>query len=256
MRQCIFCGSKTNINREHLWPEWVLKRVEPETIIGFIGHNKDLEFKREWKVRCVCKECNEGWMHKLEDANIPIMGPLIDGRSRLLDKVQQWSIAVWSVKTSMVLDSATAPAVSLFYTQEERYNLREFGLIPRGTLVWLGYFHAIHDVAAGASQIRTGLPDKVDFPTRISTFLLGSLVIQVTTSHLSPEYRDRTIVISSAERPWNYLIVPCWPTCDASVYWPPVMPLDLGGTTSDFSAFADRFNLGIDIPLPPKGSSG
>jgi hypothetical protein len=230
----------------------MLKRIEPETIVGFVGHNKDLEFEREWKVRCVCKECNEGWMHKLEDSNIPIMGPLIDGHSRFLDKLQQWSIAVWSVKTSMVLDSATAPAISLFYTQEERNNLRESSLIPRGTLVWLGQFHGIRDVGAGASEITTGLPGKITFPTRISTFLLGCLVIQVATSHLAPEYSDRTIVIRSAEGPWDHLIVPCWPTHDASLYWPPVLAMNFGRTAIDFVTFSDRFNLGRDVPIPPK----
>jgi len=44
---------------------------------------------------------------------------------------------------------------------------------------------------------------------------------------------------------------PLLATCDASVYWPRYA-LGPWGTTSDFSAFADRFNLGIDIPLPPR----
>ncbi|HEX8812933.1 MAG TPA: hypothetical protein VF742_13160, partial [Terracidiphilus sp.] len=43
-------------------------KVNPRTITGHIGHNRNLKFQREWQVRTVCRSCNEGWMSGMEDA--------------------------------------------------------------------------------------------------------------------------------------------------------------------------------------------
>ena len=188
-------------------------------------------------------------MHKLEDANIPILGPLIDGHSRFLDGPQQWSIAVWSVKTCMVLDSATASATSFFYTQEERDALRESSTIPLRTTVWLGQFHGDRDVGANTSEIRTGMPNMSLFPARVSTFLLGCLVIQVTNVRLPSEYGKRTIIISATKGPWDYLLTRCWPADTGNVYWPPPLAMNFSGTIIDFRSVADRFNEGANVPL-------
>ena len=220
--------------------------------MGFVGKHTGLEFEREFVVKTVCESCNTGWMHKLEDANIPILSHLIRGNSKFIDKLQQWSIAVWSIKTAMVLDSATAHAISLFYTQDERDKLRESSFIPERTSVWLGQFHGASDVGASTTEIKTGLPNTTLFPTRISTFLLGSLVVQVSTTHLAPEYSDRTIHIGCAEGPWEYLIAPCWPTRGVSIYWPPILAVNFSNTVLDWRRLADRFNLGRNVPLPTK----
>lgn len=256
MRECIFCGGREKINREHVWPEWILKLVEPEKIRGFIGHNTNLEIHRELKIRSVCKTCNEGWMSELETASIPLIGPLIEDKSKFIGIPQRRSIAVWSIKTSMMMDSTTASASPLFYTREERYNLKTSSAIPPRTNVWLGRFIGDRDIGASMSQIKTKLPDTVSFPAQITSFVLGCLVIQVATVHLAPEYDKRTIVIDSAKGPWTELIVPCWPTDTTNIYWPPVLAFNYSDTVLDFNRFADRFNLGVNVPITPKNTTG
>ena len=232
----------------------MLRRIRPEKISGFIGHNKNLVAHRELMVRTVCKECNHGWMNLLEQANIPLLGPLIDDNSRFIDTPQQTTIAAWAVKTAMVLDSATARAStsSMFYTQEERTALWASSAIPSRTTVTLARFLGSQDIGVSNTHIRVR-GDKGVFPACITTFLLNCLVVQIVTLHPIAEYGNRTIVIGSAEGPWDHLIVSCWPASGRTIYWPPVLALDFSGTALNFYRFADRFNLGTEVPIPPRG---
>ena len=255
MRQCIFCPNKAK-SREHLWPKWLLERIKPGRIEGFIGHNKDLSFHAEWKVRSVCDACNHGWMSRMEATISPIIGPLIDDKSQFIDAPQQWSISAWAVKTAMVLDSAVSSALPLFYTQKECDDLKESSTIPFRTTVSLARFLGDGDIGASNSEIKVGDPKLGRFPARITTFLLNCLVIQVFTLHPTRIYGDRPILVGSTEGPWDHLIVPCWPTSGRRIYWPPPLAMDFSRTVLDFRTFADRFNLGREVPIPPKRSSG
>ncbi len=251
MRRCIFCRGAAN-SKEHLWPKWVLEKIKPTEIEGFIGYNTNLSFNAEWKVRTVCKSCNQGWMSNLEGTSCGILGPLIDDTSTFLNITQRWSVAVWSVKTAMILDSALSSALPLFYTQEERDKLMESSTIAPRTFIWLGRFLGSRDIGASTTEIKTGEPGMNIFPARVSTFLLNCLVIQVMTIHPTAEYGDRTILIRPAEGPWEHLTIGCWPTRGMNVYWPPVLAMNFGRGILDFRNFADRFNLGKDVPLPPR----
>jgi len=235
----------------------MLKRIRPDKISGFIGHNKNLVANRELTVRTVCEKCNHGWMNLLEQANIPLLGPLIDDNPRFIDMPQQMTIAAWAIKTAMVLDSATARASSssMFYTQEERIALKVSSSIPPRTTVTLARFLGSKDIGTSNTHIRVR-GDMGAFPACITTFLLNCLVIQIVTLHPIAEYANRTIVIGSAEGPWDHLIVSCWPANGRTIYWPPVLALDFSDTALNFYKFADRFNLGRELPIPPKGGLG
>ncbi len=253
MRYCIFCDNPAK-TREHLWPEWILKKVRPGNIVGYIGHNRNLMFNAEWKVRTVCKSCNEGWMSALEVANTSLIGPPIDDISITLNEPQQWAIAAWSVKTAMVMDSTTVSARPLFYTQTERDELKSSSLTPRGTAVWLGRFLGRMCIGAASLDTTYKFPPRDDLcPGRITTLLLGSLVIQVMTVHIPPEYGDGRIRIDPAPGPWDHLLVTTWPTMGRNIYWPPVLAFDESDTLTDVSTLFSRWDLGTDVPLAPKG---
>jgi hypothetical protein len=256
MRQCIFCGNRAG-NREHLFPAWILKKVEPIKLVGFLGHNKNLVIEKEWIVKTICKICNEGWMSKLETANTPLIGPPIDGKSILLDQLQRMFVAAWSVKTAMMMDSTTKAAQPLFYTQEERRALMVSTAIPPRTTVWLGRFLGTMNI--GAATTNVSVREEVGrglWPTRVTTFLIGHLLIQVVTVHIqdvatyaSAEYRNRTILIRCAKGPWNEILISCWPPNGCNLYWPPVLAFHEGIATIDFLDLADRYTIGREIPL-------
>jgi hypothetical protein len=256
MRQCIFCGNRAG-NREHLFPAWILKKVEPVKMVGFLGHNKNLVIEKEWIVKTICEPCNGGWMSKLETANTPLIGPPIDGRSKTLDQLQRMFVAAWSVKTAMMMDSTTKAARPLFYTQEERHALMASTALPPRTTVWLGRF--LGNTNLGASAIHLNVREEVGlglWPTRVTTFLIGHLVIQVVTVHIhsatsytSAEYRNRTIRIRCREGPWDEILVACWPPNGRNLYWPPVLAFHEGITAIDFLDLADRYTICREIPL-------
>jgi hypothetical protein len=68
----------------------------------------------ELKIGTVCEPCNNGWMSSLEERNIPLIGCLLQDISTPLDACQQSSLAVWTLKTAMVLDSVNKRDRSLF----------------------------------------------------------------------------------------------------------------------------------------------
>ncbi len=76
----------------------------------------------------VCVSCNTGWMESLERDARPVLGPLLLGAApgtwRVLDPDQQAILAIWAVKTSLLL------ALSKFRGQD-------YGWIPVSTLQWL-----------------------------------------------------------------------------------------------------------------------
>lgn len=258
MRQCIFCGTRAG-SREHLLPAWVLERVKPVTFAGFIGHNKNVSFEAEWIVRTVCHGCNGGWMSNLETAVMPLIGRPIDDKSIALDPVQRTSVAAWSVKTAMVMDSTTKAARPLFYTQEERHALMTSTAIPSRTTVWLGRFLGTANLGAVSVDVNIRIREKVGgefWPTRVTTFLVGHLVIQVVTVHIHSatsyvraEYRNRTVRIRCREGPWNEILVSCWPPDGRHLYWPPVLAFHENINQLNFLSLADRYMLGREIPL-------
>jgi hypothetical protein len=38
----------------------------------------------DWKVKCVCEPCNNGWMRELEEKVRPLITPLIQGKEHTL----------------------------------------------------------------------------------------------------------------------------------------------------------------------------
>jgi hypothetical protein len=187
MKICLFCDNAAG-SREHLFPEWILKRVPRALIRGDVGHHKDKTFGYEFTVKSVCSSCNTGWMHRLEHETIPMMAPMLSERPSFLDVVSQRTIAAWTLKTAMVLDSATiAKHRPLFYSRAERIALRESLRIPSRTFVWLG-----RSLELGLAAYSTGTYFTLLNPChpyslkesplgQVSTILVRNLAIQPAT---------------------------------------------------------------------------
>jgi len=78
--------------------------------------------KPEIKMKCVCTSCNNGWMHDLEQKSIPVLGALLQDISTPLDSQQQTILALWSVKTAMVVE-AVKNSEDRHFTHTERSEL-------------------------------------------------------------------------------------------------------------------------------------
>src|SRR5271157_1160905 len=73
----------------------------------------------ELRLRRVCTTCNNGWMSQLEGRAIPVITRLLDHPACTLDIHDCKTLALWAVKTSMVLESINEPE-NWLYTDLER----------------------------------------------------------------------------------------------------------------------------------------
>jgi len=126
---CIFCGN-TPTTAEHLIPVWagdVLARTKPppsgpDKVIR--AHHKrwsegaEEDVRQEWfrkkdapefVVKCVCAECNGGWMSDIESAAQPILTPMIEDQRVTLDTGDQEKVAKWLGLKAIVAQHALPP---------------------------------------------------------------------------------------------------------------------------------------------------
>lgn len=104
--QCIFCQRDRKASREHLWPRWAQETFTEEGRKQLVPHSIEPhdEPHETWDARPftatlkeVCRECNSGWMGKIEEEAKVYMEPLIKGQEGLLIGVDaQWAISRWA----------------------------------------------------------------------------------------------------------------------------------------------------------------
>jgi hypothetical protein len=88
--------------------------------------------------RCVCEECNVGWMSKLEAGTKPVLEPLIHDSSSPLDYVKQLALGMWATKTAMVYQCIKGETA--FYSPADRQHLLGWNTPPSDTLIWIGRY--------------------------------------------------------------------------------------------------------------------
>ena len=171
-------------------------------------------------------------MSKLEGANIPLVGCMMQDVSLSLDPLQQWTIALWAMKTSMVMDSVTHHRGS-FYTKTECHQLRSSSVLPPYTHMFLGRYSGQFTLAFFGDDIWDGKPDNPG-TTRgyIKTLIVGRMALQIMTYHVPPNDR-MPIAVRTKFRPgpWNDLLIDLWPR-RGRANWPPNLSVTDEGTTS------------------------
>jgi hypothetical protein len=235
-RQCIFCSNPAD-SKEHVWPAWILRQLDIDRPMRHkLGRNPaKIVPKAELQVRCVCNTCNQGWMHDLEELNKPIIGKLLEGIAMSLDTTQQFTVARWAVKTSMIQDAMDTRNRQMFYTALEHTAIRSKSAIPENTAVWLGKYSLRtlsidgYDVGLDFHDPDSKVPELVN--GCVSTIVVGHLMLQVFTAHVPEKYSNRPFdVTCTVPGPWDRLLIPVWPVT-VQVNWPP--PLFLKGTGLD-----------------------
>ena len=226
-RHCLFCPSPAN-SIEHVWPAWVLRRLRRPNISGVEGEQAGRRVR--WsgidpavRARCVCRDCNHGWLSALETTAQPIIGALIQDIAVSLDREQQAIAAAWAAKMSMMIEATRGASSGLFYSQHQREAFRSHGALPLGSTVWLGRYvggkYAFLDCADGSHASGDGARPASAY---VSTFVAGRLAFQVLSIRLGPEHSGfRGPSIPQSARPWDEATVQIWPTERVAVGWPP-----------------------------------
>jgi hypothetical protein len=154
-RICIFCGSD-NLTREHVYPQWLsrwvpkdsvpherfgthdrpVSRLRPKANGYSITYTEDDEEKGRSPVmadsvlRCVCKQCNNGWMAALEEEPKPILIRQMTDPDDRLTRVERHVLLRWLAKTTAVYEMDDP--VSVVLTQDVRAEIAQEDWKPKG----------------------------------------------------------------------------------------------------------------------------
>ena len=250
----MFCPSPAN-SCEDAWPLWITKQYRGEVPSTFSAERQGkslptwIVWQPELKVRWVCEDCNNGWMSRLEGRAQPFIQPLLDGKAQFVEADAQAIIALWAIKSTMVLEGL-GPADQRFYTDQERGNVRSLSVVPRRTYVWMS---ASIDRAVFMSTKTRHFDESIHSePSAVCTTIgLSHLVFQVLTLRLPPEVPDSTTIRTSVRRgPWAEATIQLWPPSAVTLSWPPSTGLD---GESGLDAVAERFTTRglVDSELQP-----
>lgn len=249
MRSCLFCGQKAN-SKEHVWPDWILEQLKTQRKIAIAGDidGRKLRmagFKPELKAKFVCKSCNTGWMSNLEHANSRIIGPMLHDISIPLDPTQQWSIARWALKSSMVVEGI-ANQKQAFYHQNEREDLRH-SIVPQNTFIWLGRYVGNHEISVAAMHLWSDIPgDPKVFHCYVTTVVFGYFVFQVFSAHVP--YGHPRVGLNTVPGPWNDVLISIWPANKTTIVWP--SPLCFDDFSFGISDLINRFRPELAQEVP------
>jgi hypothetical protein len=235
---CIFCGS-TPTTKEHVFPRWLNRYLSSqhqqleqarygEGAFDITRQSVGLDFT----VRKVCDSCNSGWMSSLESEMINILHPIISGLDlRLLPLKSQRQIALWGVKTAMVLDNTQVAPV---LPSAQLARMRSHHAIPRNTRVWLGACNELYPLVTSYT-VRIDLenrqnPDILHSGGFYSPMKIGHLCLYVyfTPADVTIQYPPR----------YRAAVARIWPRRGSSLPWPPPVR---AGDGEEFEDFSDIF---------------
>ena len=241
MRRCFFCSGAAD-SLEDAWPRWLtgqFRATQPsEAHFERGGRDRSWQvLQPELTVRCVCRSCNNGWMSQLESHAKPFLQPLLMGEDCSLDTSVQAIVALWCMKTAMVLEALDKPERRA-YTQHERERLRTGSAIPWRTSMWLAASVDQSFFLSGKNR-HLGVASN-PIPSVSITMAFAHAVLQVLTIRVPADVGPKTIVTTGVRRgPWDQATVRIWPDQSVKVRWPPAVGLN---GESGLDALAERFN--------------
>lgn len=242
MRQCLFCDRIAN-TKEHAWPRWLIDRFASECPRHVVADVRGSPIRR-WlakkptlEVRHVCNRCNNGWMSALESQAKPLLESMLDGFRVGLDMAEQATVALWTLKTVMVLESFE-PKEKMKFTQAERLQLRCFSVIPYRTVVWLARSLDPWQISSSKTEHADAVGKK-SASAHSTTLAFGLLAIQVLTLRLSADISTTTSVTTDVRMgPWEEATTRIWPANRDAAVWPPRIGLQ---GEAGVVALAERF---------------
>ncbi|MGA9210484.1 MAG: hypothetical protein WB347_22005 [Terriglobales bacterium] len=207
-----------------------------------IGNRETREFRGDVTIGCVCETCNGGWMSTLEGSVKHSVGSMMLDVSITLSLDEQKTIAVWAMKTAMVLEATISEPKRRLYDREECQNLRLHATIPDRSLIWLA---RISDGGLFASGTHVWLEDNLTeaHDGQVCTFVVGNFVFQVFTIHIRPEDNAKHIRIGCIDGPWDETLLGIYPA-NQPVTWPPRFSFAASGRRPLFTTLRDRWKIG------------
>jgi hypothetical protein len=238
--KCIFCGEYGSSN-EHIFPLW-LKRYFPRdsktthnsvyyswpTGIITLSPKADRKNKQghvgSLKTKTVCKKCNTGWMHNLEDRVRPTLISLFQANTLRFTADLQSNIATWCVKTCMTAEQVHPNSAE--FPQSDRTLLMERLAPPPNWFVWVGHYRGEAWQNLSYGQNRGGLDSRPVANSEharhsISASVMGiGRIIFLVVKTSAPDITQKLNGFELAN-PFNQPALPqIWPPKERSIVWP------------------------------------
>jgi hypothetical protein len=224
-RTCIFCGGAAN-SCEDAWPKWLTGRfIAAGAMEAQIGNYRLRTWRTERpeiRIRRVCETCNNGSMSQLETRVMPVITRLLDEPSCDLDLHDCRVLALWAVKTAMVLESVNGPE-HWIYTDMERTLIAQRGLMPRFTGVWIAKCVNFPSTYSISRILSTATDQDAQNQARagVTTMAFGTLAMQVLkVVPRSTIPANASISLDQRPGPWDRLALQVWPIPPEPVRWP------------------------------------
>lgn len=253
-RLCIFCGNPAT-SGEHLLPKWLQKILPSDEHYVYwreVGGVKTSWKKKGFseKVKLVCRECNNGWMSRLETAAKDVLSPAIT-RSSLpyqLDLRAQWIAAQWAAKTGYVFQGQGR---ELLVPRMRPFLLRMNGMPPPQVSVFVGsHYRALRDPG---NSVYIQKPIQIHWDSApaesVQEFGYLSFLAVGGVSFLVVEHRFGEYIEVVLGEHTSKMFTKVWPRCTKIVAWPPEVLMDLELVEPFF--LQDSWPPALDIRIFP-----
>jgi hypothetical protein len=224
------------MSREHVWPEWVRDVILSDKRQGGyvyadatpgrpvdVTRTRPVEELADLTVKKVCVACNTDWMHRIEDAAIPILRRPVQGDPRTIRGGELRAVATWTFLKCLVVALETSkehlvPPRTFDWTRRHQRP-------PRSVNVLMAcYGGTRHPLYASAGPVEFGVQvgegERTERHAYQLTIGMGHVVCQVFGHHMAG-------VLDLKLKGWKRDVA-CvvWPEPSEAVRWPPRVPLD------------------------------
>jgi hypothetical protein len=233
----IFCGLHKLASVEDVIPKWVRYALEPTSPVTIRAESTGASARTQHLVvvlrDSVCEECNNGWMHDLEEQVKPFVKPMLTHQDSVdLDATRQRDLARWAVMKVLLMEHVMRQQnprlrTTLGYEPsgpELAWLMTEADPPPRSR-VWVGAFDAAGTQAISTQTrlLMSPLPDGADpLPAHMTTLTIGCMLLQVFTTDFVPaDAHSLPPYTADPPEPYSQALTRIWPTDQATVHWPP-----------------------------------
>jgi len=235
--KCIFCD-RPGLTKEHMWADWLRRYIPRElqrhttSLAKFrMGKTERTVVTRTGdphsrRIKCVCADCNSGWMSQIQEKAKPYIVPLLKGIRVAFSRDSQTALATWITMMIMVAEHLTPEMVSISAADRQWFRANQKPL-PNWR-IWIGHHARIthplfsHSVMSFTSEQeiqRLGLKAAEGANTQTSTVLLGKhLLIHIMSSAVAWN------IIQMWRMPpdLDASLVEIWPLRYQYAAWPPI----------------------------------
>jgi hypothetical protein len=256
-RFCIFCGA-AGLTKEHIWADWSAEYI-PKNVRGHGKQELRIDFDekaketvafrnlkpidgdpRSRKSKCVCKQCNEGWMSRIQEKVKPIALKMILGNSVILGVAEQRLISSWITMATMASDAQNPKMSAIPESHTKWFNT--WRSPPYGWKIFVGSYprgmtDPWWDNESGLLlDLETPLTDDMN-PANVqtSTYTFGKLYVSAFSADTGfpGSVRDEFFKARRFTARGSVYLRQIWPIIANEIRWPPAI-MTIGDARSGF----------------------